>query len=327
LSSIRPSIIVSEALPEGWLSTLEVWCEAQGRALSFGIPPGSESLPEVDGLLTMLTVEVGPELLDRFPRLRVVSNMAVGHDNIDVAACEARAVAVGNTPGVLTAATADLTMALLLGAARRLETAARDAREGRWSTWSPTGWLGADLEGQTLGIVGMGKIGTAVARRAHGFGMQIIYCSRSAHAELEQELDARRVPLKELLAESDFVSLHVPLSDETRHLVGAPELRRMKNSALLINTARGGVIDQPALVHALREGWIAGAALDVTSPEPLPISDPLFAAPNCLVLPHIGSSTGRTRRRMAELACANLISALEDRPLPHAVLQAPGRPA
>lgn len=268
-------------------------------------------------------------LLQEAPRLRVVSNMAVGVDNIDLAACTRRGIPVGNTPGVLTEATADLTMALLLAAARRLPESSRDAREGRWTTWSPTGWLGADLQGATLGIVGMGKIGQAVAARARGFGLRLLYADRHARPEAEESLGANRVELADLLKHSDFVSLHVPLTSETRHLVNEKTLRAMKRTALLVNTARGGVVDTAALVRALGEGWIGGAALDVTDPEPLAPNHPLYSFPNCLIVPHIGSATVGARRRMAELACENLLAGLEGRPLLHCANPEvyPSRPA
>ena len=230
-----------------------------------------------------------------------------------------RGLPVGNTPGVLTDATADLAMAALLSAARRLPEAAGDARTGQWTTWSPTGWLGADLAGATLGIVGMGKIGYAVARRAHGFGLHVVYADPAAHDAAEREFGAVRVPLDLLLRTADFVSLHTPLSTETRGLMNEAALRAMKPNAILVNTSRGPVVDQDALVRALTEGWIAGAALDVTSPEPLPPDHPLYSLPNCLILPHIGSTTRGTRKRMAELACENLLAGLGGRRLPHCV--------
>jgi lactate dehydrogenase-like 2-hydroxyacid dehydrogenase len=311
----RPVVIVSESLPDGWLAPIEASCE-----VVVGLEAATEDQRDrARALLTMLTVPVDGALLDRFPALTVVSNMAVGVDNVDVEACSTRGIAVGNTPGVLTDATADLTWALLLASARRLEEAARDAREGRWKTWSPTGWLGADLRAATLGVVGMGKIGYAVAERARGFGMRLLYNSRSRHPEAEAELGAEYRELEALLSESDFVSLHCPLTPQTRHLIDAPALGRMKPTAHLINTSRGPVVDQDALLAALTAGQIGGAALDVTDPEPLPPEHPLYAAPRCLVIPHIGSATHGTRRRMALLACENVLAGLAGEPLPHCV--------
>jgi glyoxylate reductase len=253
--------------------------------------------------------------LENATKLRVISNMAVGVDNIDVAACTRRGIPVGNTPGVLTEGTADLTMTLLLAAARGLQQASQDARQGKWKTWSPTGWLGKDLNGATLGIIGLGKIGRAVARRASGFGMHLIYTDPQEYTELE----ATRMTLERLLRQSDFISLHVPLLPQTHHLINADTLSLAKSSAILINAARGPIVETMALYNALKENRIAGAALDVTDPEPLPPDHPLFTLPNCLIVPHIGSATWNTRRRMAELACENLIAGLEGRRLTHCV--------
>jgi lactate dehydrogenase-like 2-hydroxyacid dehydrogenase len=270
-------------------------------------------------LFCLLTISVREELLERMPKLRVISNMAVGVDNVDVAACTARGIPVGNTPSVLTDATADLTMALLLAAARRLPEAAQDARAGRWKTWSPAGWLGADLHGATLGIVGLGKIGRAVAERARGFGLRIVYTDISPRQDGEAELGATFLSFEELIRQSDFVSLHCPLTSETRGLFNETVLREMKPTAILVNAARGPIVDTAALTRALAEGWIAAAALDVTDPEPLPSDHPLYSLPNCLIVPHIGSATRGTRRRMAEMACENLLAGLEGRRLPFCV--------
>ncbi|MFO7563006.1 MAG: D-glycerate dehydrogenase [Enhygromyxa sp.] len=310
-----PLVVIPPELPREWLASIdEAGCE---------VIVGVDAVPEdrraaVVGLLSLLTMRVDAALLDRLPGLRVVSNMAVGYDNVELEACTARGVVVGNTPGVLTDATADLTMALLLAAARRIDEAARDAREGHWQTWTPDGWLGVELRGTTLGIVGLGKIGFAVAERARGFGMRIVYAARSEHPEAAQ-VDAARLPLDELLARSDFVSLHVPLSEETTGMIDAAALARIKPGAILINTARGPVVDQDAVVEALREGRLRAAALDVTTPEPLPVDHPLFSTPGCLIVPHIGSATETTRRRMAELACLNLLAGVRGEPLPHRV--------
>ncbi|KIG15224.1 D-3-phosphoglycerate dehydrogenase [Enhygromyxa salina] len=312
-------VIVPPEVPREWLARLD---QAQADCeVIVGIDAvPSPRLPEVVGLLSLLTMPVDLELLVRLPALRVVSNMAVGYDNVVLPACAARGVALGNTPGVLTDATADLTMALLLAAARRLDVAALDAREGRWHAWSPDGWLGVELRGATLGVVGLGKIGFAVAERARGFGMQICYVGRSDqdHPQAKQ-IGAQRLSLDELLVRADFVSLHVPLTDETQGLINAAALEKMKAEAILINTSRGAIVDQDALLAALTQGRLRGAALDVTSPEPLPPSHPLFAAPGCLILPHIGSATHTTRRRMAELACLNLLAGIRGEPLPHPV--------
>jgi glyoxylate reductase len=308
-------VVVPPEVPRDWLGRVD----DAGCEVIVGVDAVADARRvEVVGLLSLLTMPVEAALLDRLPSLRVVSNMAVGYDNVDIAACAARGIPVGNTPGVLTDATADLTMALLLAAARRIDEAARDAREGRWHTWTPDGWLGVELRGTTLGIIGLGKIGYAVAERARGFGVRIVYASRSDHPEAAR-IGATRLPLDELLACSDFVSLHVPLTEATTQMIGAIALAKIKRGAILINTARGPVVDQDAVIAALREGRLRAAALDVTTPEPLPTDHPLFSTPGCLIVPHIGSATETTRRRMAELACINLLAGVRGEPLPHRV--------
>jgi len=276
------------------------------------VPPPAELLRErvgrAAGLLALLTDRVDSALLDAAPELRVVANYAVGVDNIDLEAARARGVSVGATPGVLTEATADLTFALLLAAARRLPEAEARVRAGGWVTWDP-GWpLGAELHGATLAIVGLGRIGRAVARRAEGFGLRVFHTSRS---------DPGSIALGDLLEQADFVSLHAPLTPETRGLIDAAALRRMKPTAYLVNTARGPLVDQPALIEALREGRLAGAALDVTDPEPPQPGDPILDAPNLVLVPHIGSATTATRTRMADMAVDNLLAGLAGEPLPH----------
>jgi glyoxylate reductase len=261
---------------------------------------------KADALLTIITERIDAELFDAAPSVKAVANLAVGTDNIDLSEAAKRGIPVGNTPGVLTDATADIAFALLLGIARRITEGASDVREGRWVPWYPTHMIGGDTAGTTLGIVGWGRIGQAMARRGEGFGMHVIHSSRSSG-----------IPLDELLERSDYVSLHTPLTAETRYLIGAPQLRRMKKTAYLINTARGGVVDQVALREALERGEIAGAGLDVTEPEPLPPDDPLLGAPNLLVVPHVGSATTRTRSRMADMAVDNLLAALAGRDMPH----------
>ena len=262
---------------------------------------------DAEGLLSMLTDPIDAELLEACPDLRAIANYAVGYDNIDLAAARDRGIPVGNTPDVLTGATADLTFALLLAAARGLPSAEAAVREGRWRTWEPAGYLGREVHGATLGIVGLGRIGQAVAQRAAGFEMEVIHTGRDG------------IPLLQLLHRSDFVSLHCPLTPETRHLIDAAALEAMKPTAILINTARGPIVDPVALREALESGAIAGAALDVTDPEPLPADDPLLGAPNLIVVPHIGSATTQTRARMADLAVDNLLAALAGEPMPHEV--------
>ncbi|MHB8692903.1 MAG: 2-hydroxyacid dehydrogenase [Solirubrobacteraceae bacterium] len=280
---------------------VEVW---PGR-----LPPTRAQLLEgvagAEGLLALLTEQVDEELLAACPDMRAIANYAVGVDNIDLEATRRRGIPVGNTPDVLTEATADLAFALLLAAARRMPEAMMGVAGGEWVTFDPTGWLGADVHGATLGIVGLGRIGRAVAKRAEGFSMEILH--------------TRAVSLEELLVQSDFVSLHCPLTPNTRHLINAAALDAMKPEAILINTSRGGVVDQIALAQALRDGAIAGAAIDVTDPEPPAADDPLLDAPNLIVTPHIGSATHGARAKMAELAVDNLLAGLDGRPMPHAV--------
>ena len=236
--------------------------------------------------------------------------MATGFDNVDVAAATERDVLVTRTPGVLSETTADFAFALLLAAARRVVEGDRYAREGSWKTWGPEILLGHDVYGATLGIVGMGGIGTEVAKRARGFGMRIVYTSRTRKPALEKRDRMEFLELDDLLRESDFVTLHAPLTIETRHMINERTLRLMKPTAVLVNTARGPLVDQAALYQALKKGWIAAAALDVTDPEPMPRDDPLLTLPNVIVTPHIASASVATRSRMAMLAAENLVQAL-----------------
>lgn len=317
----RSRVFVTRAIPARPLGRLldavdaTVW---EGR-----LPPPREALLDgvrgVDGVLSLLTDRIDGRLLDAAgPALRVVSNMAVGVDNVDLEAATARGVLVGHTPGVLTDATADLTLALILAAARRLAEGVDFVREGRWVTWEPELLLGLELRGATLGVLGMGAIGAAVARRAAAFGMDVRYWSRTTKPEVEAATGAQRAEsLEALLEEADVVTVHVPLGPETGRIIGRDALRRMKRSALLVNTSRGGTVDTEALVEALRAGWIAGAALDVTDPEPLPADHPLLSIPSCTVVPHLGSATELTRNRMGEMAVDNLLAALEGRRPPN----------
>ncbi len=274
-------------------------------------PPPREALmagvAAAEGLLAMLTDSVDDELLAA-PRLAAVSNYAVGTDNVDLEAATRRGIPVGNTPDVLTDATADLAVALMLAVARRIPEGERLVREGGWRTWTPTFMLGRDLHGARVGIVGPGRIGRAVARRLQGFGCSVDEAGRGD-----------REALHRVLAESDFVSLHLPLNAQTRGLIGEDELRRMRPTAFLVNTARGPIVDQRALARALAEGSIAGAALDVTDPEPLPAGDPLLEAPNLVVVPHVGSATHAAREAMAQRAVDNLLAGLAGEPMPSCV--------
>jgi glyoxylate reductase len=306
----HPRVFVTRELPGGALDRLsaehdvEIW---PGRLP----PPRAEMLaraPELEGLLSLLTDPVDAELIEAAPSLRAISNYAVGVDNVDVEAATARGIPVGNTPYVLTESTADLALALMLGIARRLAEGEAFVRAGEWATWEPGLMLGRDLHGATVGIVGYGRIGRAVGRRLEGFGCELVTSGRRGG-----------VPLEELFECSDFVTLHCPLTPQTRGLIGTEALARMKPTAYLVNTARGPVVDTEALGNALREGQIAGAALDVTDPEPLPGDHPLLGAPNLLVVPHIASATHATRGKMADMAVDNLLAGLAGEPMPHSV--------
>lgn len=264
-----------------------------------------EKARDVEGLLCMLTDRIDRDVIACCEKLRVISNYAVGVDNVDIEAATERGIPVGFTPDVLTEATADATFALLLAAARRVVEGDHIVRAGRWLTWEPTLLLGHDVHSKTLGIVGMGRIGRAVARRAEGFGMEVL--SRTS---------SDGVPLDELLERSDFVSLHAPLTESTRGMIGEAELRRMKDTAILVNTSRGGLIDSGALTRALADGWIAAAALDVSDPEPIPKGHPLLDAPNLILNPHTASASIEARTAMANLAVDNLLAGLAGDPMP-----------
>jgi lactate dehydrogenase-like 2-hydroxyacid dehydrogenase len=284
-------------------------------------PPRDKLLEELalaDGAIVMLTEKMDKETFDAATKLKVLSNYAVGYDNIDVAAAIAHKIPVGNTPGVLTETTADQAFALLMAAARRLVEGVQYIRDGQWQTWYPLQLLGRDIYKATLGIVGLGRIGHALAKRAQGFGMRIIYYGGS-NEDYAKETGAKAVDFDTLLKESDFISLHSPLNENTRSLISSRELGLMKNTAILINTARGGVVDSEALLKALQNGDIAYAALDVTDPEPIAADHPLVHLANCIVVPHLGSATWATRERMGILAAENLLAGLRGEPLPHCI--------
>ncbi|HEY3335139.1 MAG TPA: D-glycerate dehydrogenase [Candidatus Limnocylindrales bacterium] len=320
MSSSRPRVFVARVIPDEGLDPIREACDLD--LWTDELPPRRDELLRrvagIDGLLALLTDRVDDELLDAAgPALRVVSNYAVGFDNVDVPACTRRGIPVGNTPGVLTETTADLAWTLLMAAARRIAEADRYVREGRWLTWGPLTLLGPDVHDGTLGIVGFGRIGQAVARRARGFGMRVLYHDvNRLPGAVEEETGAAYTALDELLAEADFVSLHVNLIPETHHLIDARALALMRPTAVLVNTSRGPVVDTDALVAALRDGTIWGAALDVTDPEPLPVSHPLVALDNCLVVPHIASASRAARGRMAAMAAANLLAGVRGERLP-----------
>jgi glyoxylate reductase len=313
----KPKIYVTRVMAEQGLALLRDWAEMRVWPEDRPVPREIllQETADCDGLLAMLTDRIDGELLDACPKLRVVSDHAVGYDNIEVAACTERGVLVGNTPGVLTETTADVAFALILGVARRMAEMVDYVKQDKWQTWGPLENLGTDVHHATLGILGMGRIGYEVGKRARGFDMQILYHNRTRNPEAEDKFGAVFVSKEELLRRSDFVSVHVPLTAATRHYIGAAELSLMKPTAFLINTARGPVVNQAALLEALQANKIAGAGLDVTDPEPMRASDPLLALPQVTIVPHIGSATYATRGKMAEIAARNLIAALSDQPM------------
>jgi glyoxylate reductase len=318
--SARPKVFVARIIPEAGLAAIREACDAEIWPDDLP-PPRAVLLQKVagcDGILTLLTDRVDDELLDAAgPQLKVVSNYAVGFDNIDVPAVSARGIPAGNTPGVLTETTADLAFALLMAAARRLPEGDHYVRDGKWKTWGPLLLLGPDVHGATIGIIGFGRIGQAMARRARGFGMKVLYQDvHRVDPAVEAELDATFLPLEEMLPRADFVSLHTNLTPETTGMIDAEKLSWMKPNAVLVNTSRGPVIDHAALAAALRSGRIFAAALDVTDPEPIPLDDPLVGLGNCLIVPHIASASQATRAKMAEMAAANLLAGVRGERLP-----------
>lgn len=318
---MRPNVFITRALPQPALDLILPHCDAE--IWRDELPPPRAVLLDkaraCAGLLTLLTDKIDAALMDAAPKLKVISNCAVGFDNIDVAAATQRGIAVGHTPGVLTETTADFAFALLLAAARRVSEAERYTRAHKWKTWGLTVLLGQDVSGATLGLVGLGRIGTAMAKRARGFAMRVLYYDPQRRLDAEHDLGITYADLDTIVQQADFLSLHTPLTATTRHLINAAVLRQMKPTAILINTARGPIVDQAALYVALRDGVIAGAALDVTDPEPIAPDDPLLTLDNCLITPHIASASVATRTKMATMAAENLLAGLRGEPLPHPV--------
>jgi len=317
----KPKVFVTRIIRDKGLELVKQACQADIWAEE--LPPSREMLLErvhgIDGLLCLLTDPIDGEVMDAAgPGLKVISNHAVGFDNIDVTAATERGIPVGNTPGILTDATADMAFALMMAAGRRVVEAEQFLRAGNWKTWKPSMLLGVDFAGATLGIVGFGRIGQAVAKRATGFDMRVLYYDPSA-AHQYPGLNAVSTDMDTLLAESDFVSIHVPLTPETRHLVDAEFLKKMKSNAVLVNTARGGVLDQSALYETLKAKGVFAAALDVTDPEPLPMDSPLLELDNCIIVPHIASASVQSRDMMAYLSAKNLIAGLNGERLPNCV--------
>ena len=316
-----PRVFVTRIIPDQGLRLIQDCCDVD--LWMDELPPSRDVLIEhargVDGLLTLLTDRIDGEVMDAAgAQLKVISNHAVGFDNIDVQAATQRGIPVGNTPGILTDATADFAFALLLAAARRVVEGERYVHEGKWKTWGPSLLLGHDVHGATLGLIGFGRIGQAMARRARGFNMRVLYHDPSA-PQPEPELNATATDLETVLSESDFVSLHTPLTPETRGLMNRERIATMKPTAVLINTARGPIVDAAALHEALAEHRIFAAALDVTDPEPIPADSPLLGLDNLIVAPHIASASVATRQKMSLMAAKNLIAGLMGEPLPNCV--------
>ena len=317
----KPKVFVTRVILEKGLEIVRGFCDVD--LWQSELPPTRDELLQhvrgIDGLLCLLTDKIDGEVIDEAgSQLKVISNHAVGFDNIDVPAATARKIPVGNTPEVLTDATADFAFALLMAVARRIPEAERYVHEGKWKTWGPMTLLGVDIQGATLGLVGFGRIGKAVARRALGFNMRVIYYDPS-EKNPDPDLKATPVDFESLLAESDFLSLHTPLTPNTRHLINSEALSKMKPNAVLINTARGSIVDQDALYEAVKEHRIFGAGLDVTDPEPLPLDSPLLTLDNIVIAPHIASASQLSREKMSWMAAQNLIAGLKKERLPYCV--------
>ncbi len=319
---MKPKVYVTRLLPKPAMDRVNSYCDA--KIWEGDLPPPRDTIIEnivnAEGLLCLLTDKIDAPLMDKAPKLKVISNCAVGFDNIDVDAATKHGIAVGNTPGVLTETTADFAFALMMAAARRVAEGDRNVRAGKWKTWGPMILLGQDVFGSTLGIVGMGRIGAAMARRAKGFRMKTMYSDViRQQPQTEKELGLEYVELGKLLAESDFITLHTNLTPETHHLIGPEQFKKMKRNCILINTSRGPIVDNMALYEALRDGKIAYAGLDVTEPEPIPIDHPLLKLDNIVIAPHIASASVTTRTKMGMMAAENLIAGLKGEPLPNPV--------
>jgi glyoxylate reductase len=310
---VKPKAYVNRLIPEEALKKLAQTCDYRVWEGELAVPRDVllREVAEVDGLLSLLTDKIDAPIMEAAPKLRAISNMAVGFDNIDVREATKRKIVVCNTPGVLTETTADFAFALLLAAARRVAEGERNVREGKWKTWGPMIMLGHDVHHATLGIIGLGRIGAEVAKRAKGFDMKILYHDSARRPELEETIGVEFRDLKSLLGESDFVTVHTPLLPETYHLIGEEQFKIMKKTAIIVNTARGPIIDPKALYRALRDHQIAYAALDVTEPEPIPLDDPLLTLSNIIIVPHIASASVATRTKMAMMAVDNLLAALK----------------
>ena len=319
--TMKPKVYVTRLLPKPAMEKIQSFCDA--KIWEGELPPPRDVLlqnvADAEGLLSLLTDKVDTELLDKAPKLKVVSNCAVGFDNIDIKAATEHGIIVGNTPGVLTDTTADFAFALILAAARRVAEGDRLVRAGKWKTWGPMILLGPDVHDATLGILGLGRIGSAIARRAKGFNMKLLYHDVIRNKQAEDEFGIRFVDMDTLLADSDFITLHTNLTPQTHHMIGPNQFERMKRTAVLVNTSRGPIVDNMALYEALKTGKIAYAALDVTDPEPLPANHPLLTLENVIVAPHIASASVATRTKMGLMAADNLIAGLKGEMPPNPV--------
>lgn len=311
------SVLVDVDLPDEILDMTHNRCDL--HILAHG-HVSADQFARAQGLLTYGHPIIDGAFMDRMPNLKVISNFGVGVDHIDLSAAKQRGIPVGNTPNMLDGATADMTFAMLMAAARNIVIGDRFARSAAFTHYDPRILIGCEVHGTTLGIIGMGNIGRQVARRASGFDMHILYHNRKPDPKAEAELGATYASLNDLLAQSDFVALNVPLTDETRNMIGRDQLQRMKKTAILVNLARGGIVDHGALAEALENNWIAAAALDVTEPEPLPRDHPLLARDNVIIAPHLGSATRQTRLAMAQRTVDNLLAGLSGKPLITAVV-------
>ena len=314
----KPRVFITRKIFPEWID--EVRSVANVELWEDELPPSRDILLEkskgIDGILCLLTDKIDSEFMDTAgSQLKVISQIAVGFDNIDIPEATKRGIPVGNTPDVLTATTADATWSLLMAAARRVTESERFVRRGDWETWHPLHFLGQDIHSATIGIIGMGRIGYEVAKRAQGFGMKILYYDTNRRKDLEEKINIKFVDLDTVLTDSDFVSLHTVLSEETFHLIGENEFKKMKKTSVLVNAARGPVVDSKALCNALQNGDIWAAGLDVTDPEPIPKDDPLLKLENCVIVPHIASATIKTRFEMSRISAQNLINGIQGEPL------------
>ena len=318
---MKPKVYVTRLLPKDAMDKIHSFCDA--KVWEGELPPPRnillENVTDIEGLLSLLTDKIDAELMNRARKLRVVSNCAVGFDNIDVQEATKRGIIVSNTPGVLTDTTADFAFALLMAAARRVVEGDRVVRAGKWKTWGPMILLGQDVHGSTLGIIGLGRIGSAMAKRAKGFGMRILYSDVVRNKQAEEELGIEYVNIDTLFTRSDFITIHTTLTPETHHLIDQKQFEKMKRTAVLVNTSRGPIVDNMALYDALRSGKIAYAALDVTEPEPIPADHPLLTLDNVIVVPHIASASVATRTKMGLMAADNLIAGLKGEMPPNPV--------